>query len=66
MELTANELRDIHLAIIYRENRILDTILPIMKSEEKEAYVEEASRLHALREKVCRMTLEAELGFSLS
>jgi len=64
--LTVDELKDIHLAIIHRENRIMDTILPIINDEEKEAYRKEAARLHALREKVCKMSLEIELGFSLS
>jgi hypothetical protein len=66
MNLTANELKDIHLALIHRENRIVDTILPLMNGEQHEAYKAEAARLHALRDKVCKMSLEMELGFSLS
>jgi hypothetical protein len=64
--LTTAELKDIHLALIQRENRIMDTILPLMKGEQHEAYKAEAARLHALRDKVCKMSLEMELGFSLS
>ena len=64
--LTVDELKDIHLAIIHRENRLIDTVLPLMESAEYEKYKAEADRLHALRQKVCQMSLEAELGFSLS
>jgi hypothetical protein len=65
MNLTSAELKDIHLALIHRENRIVDTILPIMKGEQYETYKAEADRLHALRNKVCRMNLEVDLGFAL-
>jgi hypothetical protein len=64
--LTAAELKDIHLALIHRENRIVDTILPITKGHEHETYKAEATRIHALRDKVCKMSLEMELGFSFS
>ena len=65
MNLTSAELRDIHLALIHRENRIMDDILPIMKDEQYEAYKAEADRLHVLRDKICRMNLEVDLGFAL-
>lgn len=61
--LTTAELKDIHLAIIHRENRIMDTILPITQGEQHEAYKAEAARLHALRDKVCKMSLEMGTGF---
>ena len=64
--LTVDELRDIHLALIHRENRLIDTVLPIANSAEYETYKAEADRIHALRDKVCKMSLELELGFSLS
>jgi hypothetical protein len=64
--LTADELSDIHLALIHRANRIINDILPIIKDKEQDTYKAELERLNALRQKVCKMSLEASLGFSLS
>lgn len=62
---TTEELQDIHLALIIRHERLVDQATSATSPESAASYQPAIQRFKALCDKVCILSLESQLGFSL-
>lgn len=62
---STEELQDIHLALIFRSQRLEDQATIATSPESAASYQAEIDRFKALSNKVCILSLESQLGFSL-